>query len=249
MPIAPAPPTLAPRPHGGPCARWPSWSAGPGAARGPAYSPPRWARPEVSLVELPLGVRRLYACVLSRPDDDGYFSPASIREPYSMIVGKPRGIDAYNPQLKALSEGRGHILYRKGAERQRRYRFSDPLMEPYVLLMGIASGRIDLRGCGRGWLPAATRGRGSPIRMVSLVLAWARGGGAPDRGRRPGRRSARLRQRRPQPPLFASSMVMLGTSRPCRPGFWLLGLGITATLAANAMRGLSHGPGSAPWKP
>lgn len=85
----------------------------------------------------------LYACVLSRPDDDGYFSPASIRDPYSMIVGKPRGIDAYNPQLKALSEGRGQILYRKGAERQRRYRFSDPLMEPYVLLVGIASGRID----------------------------------------------------------------------------------------------------------
>ena len=85
----------------------------------------------------------LYACVWGRPDSDGFFSPADIREPYSMIVGKRRGIDHYNPQLKALCEGRGHILFRKGAQHQRRYRFSDPLMEPYVLLQGISSGRID----------------------------------------------------------------------------------------------------------
>jgi hypothetical protein len=90
----------------------------------------------------------LYACVLSRPDDDGFFSPASIREPYSKIVGRPRGVDAYNPQLNALADGRGCILYRKGAERQRRYRFTDPLMEPYVLLMGIAAHRIDTRMLG-----------------------------------------------------------------------------------------------------
>jgi Cdc6-like AAA superfamily ATPase len=87
----------------------------------------------------------LYACVWGRPGDDGYFSPASIREPYSMIVGKSRDIDSYNPQLKTLSEGRGQILHRKGPLRSRRYRFSDPLMEPYVLLRGIAAGRIDPR--------------------------------------------------------------------------------------------------------
>lgn len=85
----------------------------------------------------------LYACVWGRPDPDGYFSPVSIREPYSTIVGKRRGIDHYNPQLKALSEGRGQILHRKGERGSRRYRFSDPLMEPYVLLRGISDGRID----------------------------------------------------------------------------------------------------------
>jgi Cdc6-like AAA superfamily ATPase len=85
----------------------------------------------------------LYACALGRPDSDGYFSPASIRDPYSMIVGKQRNIDNYNPQLKALSEGRGQILHRKGQRHSRRYRFSDPLMEPYVLLRGISDGRID----------------------------------------------------------------------------------------------------------
>jgi hypothetical protein len=87
----------------------------------------------------------LFACVWGQPDADGYFSPASIREPFSIIVGKPREIDNFNPQLKALSEGRGEILHRKGPTHGRRYRFSDPLMEPYVLLRGISSGRIDVR--------------------------------------------------------------------------------------------------------
>jgi hypothetical protein len=86
----------------------------------------------------------LYACVFSRPDSDGYFSPANIRASYSTIVGRPSGIDSYNPLLKALSEGRGHILQRKGKVGARRYRFADPLMEPYVLLKGISSGRIDV---------------------------------------------------------------------------------------------------------
>jgi Cdc6-like AAA superfamily ATPase len=85
----------------------------------------------------------LFACVLVRPDDDGYFSPAALREPYSTIMGQPRDIDHYNPHLTALSQERGHILHRKGPERNRRYRFSDPLMEPYILLRGIAAGKID----------------------------------------------------------------------------------------------------------
>jgi hypothetical protein len=85
----------------------------------------------------------LYTCVWGRPDDDEYFSPAAIREPYSIINGRWRDIDTYNPLLKALSGGRGQILHRKGPLRSRRYRFSDPLMEPYVLLRAIAAGRID----------------------------------------------------------------------------------------------------------
>jgi AAA ATPase-like protein len=85
----------------------------------------------------------LYACVLVNPDDSGYFSPASIRAPFSGIVGKRRTIDHYNPNLTKLSQERGQILSRKGLERSRRYRFTDPLMEPYVLLKGISAGRID----------------------------------------------------------------------------------------------------------
>jgi Cdc6-like AAA superfamily ATPase len=86
----------------------------------------------------------LYACACTIPGSDGYFSPASVRAPYSAIVGKRQTVSNYNPQLKALSEGRGEILECKGPERSRRYRFSDPLMETYALLKGIFSGRIDV---------------------------------------------------------------------------------------------------------
>ena len=86
----------------------------------------------------------LYACVLIDPDDDGFFTPAALRVPFSAIVGQKRDIGHYNPNLVTLSQDRGCILSRKGPERSRRYRFSDPLMEPYVLLRGISSGRIDL---------------------------------------------------------------------------------------------------------
>jgi AAA ATPase domain len=85
----------------------------------------------------------LYACAWGTPDEEGYFSPKSIEARYSMIVGKPRHVGHYNPHLVALSEGRGEILSRKGPQRARRYRFSDPLMEPYVLFRGIFEGRID----------------------------------------------------------------------------------------------------------
>ena len=85
----------------------------------------------------------LYACAWGTPDEEGYFSPKSIEARYSMIVGKPRHVGHYNPHLVALSEGRGEILSRKGQQRAHRYRFSDPLMEPYVLFRGIVAGRID----------------------------------------------------------------------------------------------------------
>src|ERR1700757_3884391 len=46
--------------------------------------------------------------------------------------------------------------------------------------------------------------------------------------------------------IYASSMVMLDSARRGRPvpalARWLLGLGITATLAANVTHGLGHGP-------
>ncbi len=84
----------------------------------------------------------LYACVQVNPDSGGYFSPAAIRDPYSKIIGQKVDIDRYNPHLTALSQGRGEILDRKGPERARRYRFANPLMEPYITLKGLAAGRI-----------------------------------------------------------------------------------------------------------
>ena len=83
----------------------------------------------------------LLACSIARLGDMGDFSPSDIRAPYSKIIGEQVGIDRFNPQLTSLATNR-EILIREGEERRWRYRFKDPLMEPYVLLEGLKSGAI-----------------------------------------------------------------------------------------------------------
>ncbi len=83
----------------------------------------------------------LLACAIARLGDMGTFSPTDIKASYSRIIGEDVGVDRFNPQLTTLATIRG-ILTREGEERRWRYRFTDPLMEPYVLLEGLRSGVI-----------------------------------------------------------------------------------------------------------
>lgn len=83
----------------------------------------------------------LLACALAKADDSGYFVPASVREPLSVIVKKPMQIAQYQQHLGAFaSEKRGNILQRDGEERAYRFRFKDPAMQPFILMKGIATG-------------------------------------------------------------------------------------------------------------
>ncbi|HXR60639.1 MAG TPA: ATP-binding protein [Solirubrobacterales bacterium] len=83
----------------------------------------------------------LLACAVAKLGDMGDFSPADVRSPYSQIIGEEVDIDRFNPQLTQLATARD-ILVREGEERRWRYRFRDPLMEPYVLLQGLQTGAI-----------------------------------------------------------------------------------------------------------
>ncbi|MGV0157910.1 AAA family ATPase [Mycobacterium colombiense] len=78
----------------------------------------------------------LLACAITKLGDMGDFSPSDIRAPYSKIIGEDVGVDRFNPQLTSLATTRD-ILIREGEDRRWRYRFKDPLMEPYVLLQGL----------------------------------------------------------------------------------------------------------------
>lgn len=71
----------------------------------------------------------------------GGFSPSDVRVPYSRIIKEEVNIDRFNPQLTTLAVSRD-ILVREGEDRRWRYRFRDPLMEPYVLLDGLQTGAI-----------------------------------------------------------------------------------------------------------
>lgn len=80
----------------------------------------------------------LLACALTRPDERGTFAPGDIR-PALKAIGRELDIPAYAPHLtKFASDERGHILQKIGQERRFRYRFRNPLMQPYVVMRGIA---------------------------------------------------------------------------------------------------------------
>jgi len=83
----------------------------------------------------------LLACAVAKLGDMGDFSPSDVRVPYSRIIKEEVNIDRFNPQLTTLATTRD-ILVREGEDRRWRYRFRDPLMEPYVLLQGLQTGAI-----------------------------------------------------------------------------------------------------------
>jgi Cdc6-like AAA superfamily ATPase len=85
----------------------------------------------------------LLACALAQTDEWGYFPASSVRGPLSKIVGKSYDIPAFAQHLKDFRLAkRGPILQRTGFPRRYRYRFENPLMEPFVVMKGINRGLI-----------------------------------------------------------------------------------------------------------
>jgi Cdc6-like AAA superfamily ATPase len=80
----------------------------------------------------------LLACALTNVDELGYFAPAAVRQPMSAIMGKHYDIPSFMRHLRDFcSDKRQRILQRSGEQTRPRYRFRNPLMQPYVLLRGI----------------------------------------------------------------------------------------------------------------
>ena len=85
----------------------------------------------------------LMACALAPAGDFGYFTPATVREPLSAIRGKTYRIPGFAKHLTSFTTPeRGGVLQKEGARRRFRYRFSNPLMQPLVVMKGLASGII-----------------------------------------------------------------------------------------------------------
>ncbi len=80
----------------------------------------------------------LLACAMAQVDDMGYFAAMDLRVPMSRIMGRPYDIPAYSQHLNAFTErARGPILQRTGERRRFRFRFINPLIQPYVIMDGI----------------------------------------------------------------------------------------------------------------
>ena len=87
----------------------------------------------------------LVACALAATDELGYFRASSVQEPFSRIRGSEQNISSFVRHLNGLCDDkRGAVLQRFGAPRNYRYRFSDPLMQPYALMRGLENSLLSL---------------------------------------------------------------------------------------------------------
>lgn len=86
----------------------------------------------------------LLACALAKSDQTGFFTPTDVIDPLISIVGaKKRHAHFQRHLTEFLTSSRGKVLVRRGSERQYRYRFNDPMMQPYVIIRGIQDRLID----------------------------------------------------------------------------------------------------------
>jgi len=75
----------------------------------------------------------ILACALAERDEFGFFQAATIRDPFRKITGKPYEIASFIQHLANLTEkSRGPVLRRSGEKRRYKFRFDNPLMEPFV---------------------------------------------------------------------------------------------------------------------
>ena len=85
----------------------------------------------------------LLACALAPKNQLGFFTSGSIRDPLEVIAGRRIEIPAFSNHLSQFLESeRGAVLQREGTSRRYFYRFSDPILQPYVVLNGLAEGLI-----------------------------------------------------------------------------------------------------------
>ena len=87
----------------------------------------------------------LLACAITKPDESGFFAAADVREPMRRIMNQADiDIPNFSRHLHAFCDpDRSSVLTRIGKEHMYRFRFSDPLMKPFVLIKAFTEGRIE----------------------------------------------------------------------------------------------------------
>ncbi|MDP3910524.1 MAG: ATP-binding protein [Gemmatimonadales bacterium] len=85
----------------------------------------------------------LLSCALAKTDELGFFAAQDVRSPMRKITGKDYDIPTFAQHLNEFSDAkRGKILKKTGQTRRYRYRFSDPLMQPFVIMQGVVAHKI-----------------------------------------------------------------------------------------------------------
>jgi hypothetical protein len=85
----------------------------------------------------------LLACSLAATDEFGYFSPSDVRGPLELVLGRAYGVEAFARHLHTFcDEDRGPVLKKGDLANRPRFRFFDPLMQPFVLMKGLDEGLV-----------------------------------------------------------------------------------------------------------
>lgn len=85
----------------------------------------------------------LIACALAKQDELGFFAAQDVRGPMRDITGKQYEIPSFAQHLNEFCEvKRGPVLHKTGTKRRYRFRFVNPLMQPFVIMQGFADGRV-----------------------------------------------------------------------------------------------------------
>ena len=86
----------------------------------------------------------LLAAALIQVDDLGYFAPVDLRCTLAGLINRPelKG-SLFGQHLKTLcNDDRGSILEYTGSARKYRYRFVEPMMQPFILMHALRAGII-----------------------------------------------------------------------------------------------------------
>ena len=86
----------------------------------------------------------LLAAALAPVDELGYFAPADLQGSLARLLNRRDAlVSLFGQHLKNLCErDRGAILTLTGSERKYRYRFVEPMMQPFILLQGLRGNLI-----------------------------------------------------------------------------------------------------------
>jgi Cdc6-like AAA superfamily ATPase len=86
----------------------------------------------------------LLACALTKRDEKGTFGATDVRDELQRITRTSRDLPAFAQHLNDFSGNgpRGGVLDKIGVNYRYRYRFRDPLLQPYVLMRGQIDGLL-----------------------------------------------------------------------------------------------------------
>ena len=86
----------------------------------------------------------LLACALANVNELGFFAPVDVCDPISQLLGSRKETSNFVHRLHRFADDPSWILETRGEGRKMRYRFTNPLIKPFVVIKGVRDGLLDV---------------------------------------------------------------------------------------------------------